>query len=194
MENMSPRRPREHPVILQAVSPAPPASATRTRPSPAPNATAADESRKINVFAEGQPGPAPASGTTPRTKRSREDEDVPATKEVWVQPEPALKMKTSPGSRNSTRQPLGALQSKASNERPVAGRGKPLSSTERIFMQKRAQMEASGGTTPSDRKFLSGGVRNVFATTPSAPTTATPGVTPGERRNVFAPGSAGRGL
>lgn len=162
MENMSPRR-RDVPSIA-FVSPAPPRLST-------------GQSAVASISKH-------ASSATPAgTKRTREPEDIQHTREVWVgaEPEPVLKTRTSPGAR----QPL---TSRTGNERPVdrpvAGR-KPLTSTERAFMQKRAQLAQ---TTPSERKTLTPSVRNVFAAA------TTPGATPGEPRNVFAPGSGRGGL
>lgn len=158
MENMSPRR-------------ALPSSTSFALSAPAEPAFAASASTSFS-------GPSPRV-RSPGSKRSREPEESLTTREaVFVEAEPALKMRTSPGSSN--RQPLAQRTNSYPGERPLAG--KKMSATERAFMQKRAQM----ASTPSERKTLAPSVRNVFAaaTTPG-------GATPGERRNVFAPGRSG---
>jgi hypothetical protein len=156
MENMSPRRTREVPSI--AITPS---SSSAARATSAAHASAAALSASASA--------PPAPSTTPRGKRSREAEDEPVTREVWVEDGPLPKRNSPP---SAGRQPLAAR-----TNRPAR---KPLTSTERAFMQKRAQTASS---TPGERKVS---MRSALAAS------TTPGATPGERR-MFGPGGPGSG-
>ncbi|BEI80269.1 hypothetical protein CcaverHIS002_0107980 [Cutaneotrichosporon cavernicola] len=157
MENMSPRRTREIPSI--AITPS--SSSAGARATAAALASAAESS----LSSSAPSGPS----TTPRAKRSREAEDELVTREVWVEDGPLPKRNSPP---SEGRQPLAARTNRQAR--------KPLTSTERAFMQKRAQMAAS---TPSERKVA---MRSVLGSA------TTPGATPGDRR-VFGPGGPGSG-
>ncbi|GMK54744.1 hypothetical protein CspeluHIS016_0113300 [Cutaneotrichosporon spelunceum] len=156
MENMSPRRTRDIPSI--AITPSSSSAAARATAVAIASAT------------QSLPPSAPSlPSTTPRSKRNREAEDESVTREVWVEDGPLPKRNSPP---SAGRQPLVAKAN-----RPAR---KPLTSTERAFMQKRAQMAAS---TPIERKVS---MRSVLGSG------TTPGATPGDRR-VLGPGAPGSG-